>query len=171
MNPQNPRKEGYLPMKLLAKDSAEELIQASVLEVKKALQETHGVALFKVKMAEEEAERTVLVRKIDLEPDRKRITGMTLQEVSAEDIIRISVPVEAVGSPAPVTEKKAVLERPNGRVRVRCAVSDVPMRIEVPVEDMAIGKAITANDIDLPTGVQIAANGDAVLFKLKPTEA
>ena len=167
-NPQNPRKEGFLPMKLVAKDNETALIQASVQEVKKALQETHGVALFKVRMIKEAAERTVLVRKIDLEPDKKRITGMTLQEVADDDVIRISIPIEGIGTPSGVEEKTAVLERPTGRVRIRCAVSNVPMSIAVPISDLAVGKAISAKDIELPEGVEIVANGEAVLFNLRP---
>lgn len=158
-------------MKLVAKDNETALIQASVQEVKKALQDTHGVALFKVRMMEEEAERTVLVRKIDLEPDKKRITGMTLQEVSEDDVIRISVPIQSVGTPAGVEQKTAVLARPTGRVRIRCAVSNVPMSIEVPVGDLAIGTTIAAKDITLPEGVELVANGDAVLFSLTASEA
>lgn len=154
-------------MALVDKDNETALIQASVLEVKKALKETHGVALFQVRMPEDESDRTVLVKKVDLEPGKKRITHMTLQEVAPDDVIRISVPIEAVGKPKAVEEKEAVLERPTSRVRIRCSVSAVPMSIEVPVEDLEVGSSITAKDLDLPKGVEVVANEDAVLFTLK----
>lgn len=154
-------------MALVDKDNETALIQASVLEVKKALKETHGVALFQVRMPEDDSERTVLVKKVDLEPGKKRITHMTLQEVAPDDVIRISVPIEAVGKPKAVEAKEGVLERPVSRVRVRCSVSSVPMCIEVPIEDMKVGASITAKEIDLPEGVELVANEDAVLFNVK----
>lgn len=166
-NPHHPRKEGFLPMALVDKDKATALIQASVLEVKKALRETQGVALFQVRMAEDEADRTVLVKKVDLEPGKKRITHMTLQEVAPDDVIRISVPVQSVGNPQPVEAKEGVLERPTKRIRIRCSVSAVPKSIDVPIDAMTVGSSIAAKDIDLPDGVEIVANEEAVLFSVR----
>ena len=163
----NPRKEGFLPMALVDKDNGTELIQANVQEVKRALKEAHGVALFKVRMREDAADRTVLVKKVDMEADKKRITHLTLQQVEDTDVIRISVPLEMAGMPAAVEAREAVLERPNSRVRVRCAVSDVPASIPVSVADMKVGASITAKDLTLPAGVEVVSNADDVMFHVK----
>lgn len=154
-------------MALVDKDNETELIQANVQEVKRALKETHGVALFKVRMPEDDSDRTVLVKKVDMEPGKKRITHMTLQQVDDTDVIRISVPVEGDGIPASVEAKQASLERPNLRVRVRCSVADVPASIQVPLSGVELGATISAKDLAMPRGVEIVANEDAVLFHVK----
>lgn len=170
-HPANPRKEGFLPMALVDKDNETELIQANVQEVKRALKETHGVALFKVRMPDDDADRTVLVKKVDMESaDKKRITHMTLQQVDDTDVIRISVPIEMVGMPGAVEAKEAVLERPSARVRVRCAVAHVPASIPVQVGDMKVGTTFTTKQLTLPDGVEVVSEHDEVLFRVKAKE-
>ena len=157
-------------MALVDRDNATELIQANVQEVKRALKEAHGVALFKVRMLKDDCDRTVLVKKVDMEADKKRITHMTLQQVDDTDVIRISVPVEGTGVPACVEAKEAVLERPTSRVRVRCAVANVPASILVALGDAVLGATITARDLTMPEGVEVVANEDAILFHVRANE-
>ena len=87
------RARGILPMALIVKGQGTRLIQATIQDVRSAMQQSSGAAVFGVTLDRETRSIKVVVKDIQRDTISRNVVHMTLQEVKDDDMIRISVPV------------------------------------------------------------------------------
>lgn len=162
------RREGFLPMAIIHPHGDTELVKAPIKEVNHAIHEAAGLGIVECETLSGE-HKTMLVKQIDVEPVKKSIIHVTLQEVHDHDTVRISVPVVPKGSCRAVQLGDAVLVQPNLHIRVRAEVDRVPHEVEVDVSKLRVGESITVRHLRLPEGVVCLNSPDDPLFFLKPT--
>lgn len=81
------------------------------------------------------------------------------QLINAEEVISATVAVRAVG------ECSAELIQKMDGIAVQCKPADLIDEVKVDVEKLASGESILVKDIELPAGVTVNGDADAVVFQ------
>ena len=88
-----------------------------------------------------------------LEP--RNMDSLDFHEVSADEKVILTVPVETVGEPLGVKIGGGVLEHVLFKVKLRALPGDLPETLEVDVSTMEIGETVHIGELPLPEGVEI----------------
>jgi len=72
----------------------------------------------------------------------------------------VEIPIQITGEVAP----GGLLDQQMVRLAVEAEATQIPQGITVDVEGMAIGAAVHAGDLDLPSGVTLAAEPEALVL-------
>lgn len=166
--PKHLRKKGVVPMALVEPGQDTRLIQAPLHEVKNVIAHSSGVGMFELQLKGEGKKRTVVVKQIDQDILHRQLLNVTVMQITRDQVLTSDIPVNAVGTPQPVTDHVGVLVSPTSHVKVKGKAMDLPASIDVDVSGMQIGDSISVEAISLPEGVEIASSHDAVLFSLQP---
>lgn len=100
-------------------------------------------------------QRLALVQEVQHHPLNGQVLHVDFHEVSADEKVTITVPVESVGEPAGVKTGGGVLEHVLFKLKVRALPKDLPEFIEVDVSHLEVGQAIHLGDIVPPPGVEV----------------
>ncbi len=119
------------------------------------------------------AKRLALVQDVQHHPLSGKVLHVDFHEVKADEKVTIHVPVETVGVPVGVKSGGGVLEHVLHKLRVRALPQDLPVRIDVDVSALEVGKSIHIGEIPVPSGCEILGDkGVPVLSVAQPkTEA
>lgn len=163
----NLRKTGLVPMALFQKpDHAVRLIQASVIHVRQAVSQAHGVGMFDIQIEGEAKPRSVIIKHVDQDYMTHRLNNVTLLEVSRDDLITADIPVLHSGTPESVESGIALLASPQSTIKIRGKVSELPSQVEVDVTGLEIGGHIVASEVALPEGIELISPPDTLLFSV-----
>lgn len=100
-------------------------------------------------------QRLALVQEVQHHALSGQVLHVDFHEVSANEKVTITVPVESVGEPAGVKTGGGVLEHVLFKLKVRALPKDLPEFIEVDVSHLEVGQAIHLGDIVPPPGVEV----------------
>jgi large subunit ribosomal protein L25 len=101
------------------------------------------------------AKRLALVQEIQHHPLGRNILHVDFHEVTENEKVTISVPLETVGEAAGVKNSGGVLEHVVFKLKVRALPKDLPEQMIVDVSHLELGKSIHLGDIKPPAGVEI----------------
>ena len=156
-------------MALISRDHGTTLLQASRTDVQRALRHLDGHGGIDLEIEDEKGKKKVIVKHVENNPLHGGILTVTLQEVSAKDVVKLDVSVIAVNQRA--DEQGTVLTQPTTQVRLQGKMSDIPSNIEVDVSHLEVGHHVNAGDIVLPDGVKLLSSPDATLFSMQVLKA
>ena len=108
----------------------------------------------------------VLIQDIQYDHLGKEILHIDFLRVSATDTIKITVPVELRGVAAGV-KGGGVIIQPLHNLHIECLVSARPESIRVKIDDLQIGQAIHVRELQVPAGVKIMHDAEAVVVQVK----
>lgn len=98
---------------------------------------------------ENDTTHTVLIREVQHHP----LTGLPLHvdfyEVSMDQSVAVSIPLELVGTPVGVTRDGGILEHLLREIEVECLPGDIVEQIDLDVSAMEVGANLTVADIPL----------------------
>jgi large subunit ribosomal protein L25 len=169
LKPHQMRRNGIIPMALISRDHGTTLLQASRTDVQRALRHLDGHGGIDLEIEDEKGKKKVIVKHVENNPLHGGILTVTLQEVSAKDVVKLDVSVIAVNQRA--DEQGTVLTQPTTQVRLQGKMSDIPSNIEVDVSHLEVGHHVNAGDIALPDGVKLLSSPDATLFSMQVLKA
>jgi large subunit ribosomal protein L25 len=109
-------------------------------------------------------QRLALLQEIQHHPLSRKVVHVDFHEVSANEPVTVSIPVQATGEAVGVKTGGGVLEHVLHKLRVRALPKDLPEVIVVDVSALEIGKAIHIGELTLPAGVEILGNKDFVVL-------
>jgi large subunit ribosomal protein L25 len=98
--------------------------------------------------------RLALVKEVQHHVVSGKILHVDFHEVSAQEKVVVSVPVEPVGEAIGV-KSGGILEHVLFKVKVRALPRDLPEVLKVDVSHLEIGKAVHIGEIPSPPGVEI----------------
>ena len=100
---------------------------------------------------------TVLLRDMQRHPFKQLILHFDFQRVSADQQIRVAVPLHFLNEEISPAGKAAdvVVTHELNEVAVTCLPKDLPEFIEVDLADFALGDVIHLSQLTLPAGVEI----------------
>jgi len=104
------------------------------------------------------SERAIL-RDLQRHPFKPTLVHMDLQRVSADEAIRVHVPVHLVNEEMckGVKTGGGMINRQLNEVEVECLPGDLPEAIEVDVAQLGVGESVHLSELVLPAGVTVVA--------------
>ena len=101
-----------------------------------------------------------LPKAVQRDPIRGDIEHVDLILVRRGEKVTVEVPVQVTGE----IESGGLLDQQMVRLTVEAEATNIPQGITVDVEGMEIGASVHARDLDLPSGVTLAADPDALVL-------
>jgi len=113
------------------------------------------------------------------EPLKGTLLHVDLKRIALDKMLRVAVPVVAVGEAPGVKTQGGILEYVLREAEVECLPADIPERIEADISHLLIGAPVRAKDLKVPPGVRITTDPEqsvvhVVALKVveeKPAEA
>jgi len=164
--PNKLRNRGLLPIALVERSHVTLPLQGEIAELRHALAHLDSHGRMELNIQGEKKSRRAIVKQIDQDPLRHGLIHLTLQEVADDDMVRVDVPVLAIGHSADTEAAGITLQTITDHVKVKGRVKDIPERIEVDVSSLHTGEHISAGDIALPEGIELISPPDATLFTI-----
>jgi large subunit ribosomal protein L25 len=101
-----------------------------------------------------------LPKAVQRDPIRGYVEHVDLIMVRQGEKVTVEIPVTTTGDVAP----DGLLDQQLVQISVDAEATNIPPGIEVNVEDMPIGRAVHAGDLDLPEGVTLAVEPDILVL-------
>jgi large subunit ribosomal protein L25 len=109
-------------------------------------------------------QRLALLQQVQHHPLTRQVLHVDFHEVSANEPVTVSIPVQATGESVGVKTAGGVLEHVLHKVRVRALPKDLPEVIVVDVSTLEVGQAIHIGELAPPAGVEILGNKEFVVL-------
>lgn len=159
------RREGILPANIYGKDIqsiAVQLPSKNFEEIYKTVGET---GLIDVEVNGEL--KPVLIKNVQTQPLSNTILHTDFYQVNLKEKITSMVPLEIVGTPKAVEENIGLLLTPISEIEIEALPTDLPEKIEVPVEHLAnIDDQITVGDLKIPSSIEVKTDSEQVVAKI-----
>ncbi len=115
--------------------------------------------------------RHALIREVQVQPVTQEVLHVDFLEVSAQDLVQLSVRVAPRGEPAGAKEG-GVLDIVMHEVEVEYRAAsvmagEVGEEFRIDVSGLEIGHSICVSDLALPEGARVVTPGDRVIFAVR----
>ena len=152
------RKDGQLPAIVFG--HKQEAV-AVLLDAHEFLNELHhGHRLIDLEVGK--AKEKVIVKDLQYDYLGKNIIHVDLMRVDITETIKLTVPVELRGT-AKGTHDSGIIEEHLDHLEVECKATDIPETIVVSVKEVGVGDSIHAKDVELPAGVKLVTDDEALI--------
>lgn len=124
-----------------------------------------GEKLFELRL--DGSTQTVLLKDLQFDYLGTQIIHADLARVSLTDRVTVRVPIHLIGEAPGLKTAGAILMHPTGEVQVECVVTEIPEFIEVSIDTLDVGHAVTAGDLKLPSSaMKLATDPHAILAQI-----
>lgn len=169
------RTEGLVPGVVYAKGKAATSMTLNVEELRAALKHGHNVVLELdfakgaegAGAAKGKGSRYAVVKELQFHPVKRQLLHVDLHEVDLAVEIESQVSIEAVGTPAGLTDG-GVIDWERREVTVRALPGEMPASLELDISGLHIGHHLTVSALIAPKGVTIVDDPEAMLIALVP---
>jgi len=120
--------------------------------------------IFLLKLGDKE--RHAMIRNTQLDPISRQVVHIDFQRVEMDQKVRVTVPVELVGTAYGVKTEGGMIDFVTREVHIECLPGDIPKHLECDVTDVHIGQHVEAKDLKLPEGVTLLDDPDRVIVSL-----
>jgi len=152
------RRAGKVPAVLYGRGEEPKHVALPTLEFAAAIRR-HGIsALFEVEITDG-TKVLALPKAIQRDPIKDTIEHVDMLLVRRGEKVTVEVPVRLVGEPA----RDTVVVQESTLLSVSAEATRVPDALEVSIEGMAAGTQVTAGEISLPEGVELAVDPETVV--------
>ena len=159
------RKEGLLPANIYGKGVKSLSVQVPYKEFEKVYKEAGETGIVDVDIAGEV--RPSLIHNVQQDYYKHVLLHADFFQVNLKEKVKAMVKIATVGEPKAVSEKLGLLMQTLSEVEVEALPTDLPDKIEVNVEPLAVLDAqITVGEIKLPPGVTILTDASQVVAKI-----
>jgi len=160
------RRDGVLPMALIAKGGETKKVQADRVEIRTMFNDITGVAIFEVKI--DDGKNThVMMKDVQRDPVSRQVTHMTVMEITDEDVVKVFVPVTVEGTPKAVAKRMATLMVPMNQLEIKAKVKDLPDVITVDTSNMGQNDKIVVGDLKMGDKIEFLNSDATVLASTK----
>ncbi|HVT18290.1 MAG TPA: 50S ribosomal protein L25 [Thermoanaerobaculia bacterium] len=119
--------------------------------------------IFLLKLAGSGKERHAMIRDMQVDPISRQVIHIDFLRVSMTEKVRVSVPIELVGTAYGVKTEGGMLDFVTREVHVECLPGDIPKHLQLEVSELHIGQHREAGDLALPKGVALLDEPDRVI--------
>jgi len=128
------------------------------LIVHAAEQESFYSSILEIKVADGRAQK-VIVRDVHHHPYKSEIMHLDFQRVSAEQVLRMSVPIHYTGEDESEAGKESglIIQHLVTEIEISALPADLPEYLDVDLSELMAGDVVMLSDIQLPEGVVIPA--------------
>ena len=150
------RKEEIVPAVVYGKDFTPVNIQAPYLDIARTVREagTHSP----VELMIDGKKQTTLIKSVDIDHVKNRISHVSFQAISSDQIVTTEVPLIVVGFEESEASKAGLESMQSmDSIEVKAKPNDLPEKLEVVATDVKeAGDKLTVSDIKLPKSVVLA---------------
>ncbi len=115
--------------------------------------------------------KKVIVREIQYNPLKHLPIHVDFYLVNLDRTIEIKVPLELVGTPAPVAQKAGTLTQAVHELHVECLPTAIPASITADVSGLLLGHSLHVRDLVVPAGVTILDSPDQTVAAVAGLQA
>lgn len=151
------RGAGSIPVNLYGHGEANASLSVPLEQVVAVIK--HGGKL--VKLSGDITE-TALLREVQWDTYSKEVIHIDLIRVSEKELVETTVAIELKGS-APGTTEGGVLQFVLHELHIECPAISIPDKLFANINDLHLGKAIHASDIQLPEGAKLTSDPHLVI--------
>jgi large subunit ribosomal protein L25 len=120
--------------------------------------------IFLLKLGDKE--RHAMIRDMQLDPVSRQVVHIDFQRVRLDQNVRVTVPIELVGTAYGVKTEGGLLDFVTREVHLECLPAEIPKHIECDVTNVHVGQHVEAKDLRLPPGVTLLDEPDRVIVAL-----
>ena len=121
----------------------------------------HGNRLFDVKMGAKT--ETMLIKAVQYDHLGKDIIHADLVRVDLTERVKVTVPIELYGTSVG-SHEGGIIDEHLSNLEIECTAASIPEFIEVSIKEIDVGDSIHAKDIELPDGVKLVTNPEALML-------
>jgi large subunit ribosomal protein L25 len=159
------RKEGLFPANIYGKGVKSLAVQVPYKEFEKVYKEAGETGIVDVGVAGEV--RPALIHNVQQDYYKHTLLHADFFQVNLKEKVKAMVKIITLGEPKAVADKLGLLIQPLSEVEIEALPTDLPDKIEVNVEPLAVLDAqITVGEIKLPAGVTILTDPSQVVAKI-----
>ena len=155
------RKVGNIPGIIYGHGLDPEAVTIAEHEMELAL--LHGERLLELDLAGKI--ENVLIKDIQYDTFGNEILHVDFTRVDLNELVEVTVTISLGGTPQGVKEG-GVLQQAVAEIRVECPVQHIPEEIKVMVTEMQIDDRMTLGQIELPEGVKLLDDPEAMLCSI-----
>jgi large subunit ribosomal protein L25 len=128
-----------------------------------------GEKVFRLNLPGAKAEgQTVLLKELQWDYLGSALVHCDFARVNLTDRVKAKVPIHLIGEAVGLKQAGAILMHPTNEVEVECVLKDLPDFLEVQINELDVGHAITAGDIKLPTegGLKLVTDKHSIVAQI-----
>jgi large subunit ribosomal protein L25 len=107
---------------------------------------------------------TALAREIQKHPYRDEYLHIDLIQIDLTQTVEADVQIDFVGIPLGVKEEGGLVQTINSSISISALPTNIPTSIELDISALNVGDNLTATDVNLPEGVELANEDDESLL-------
>ena len=107
---------------------------------------------------------TALAREIQKHPYRDEYLHIDLIQIDLTQTVEADVQIDFVGIPVGVKEEGGLVQTINSSISISALPTNIPTSIELDISSLNVGDNLTATDLSLPEGVELASEDDDSLL-------
>lgn len=134
----------------------------------------HSLAEFilvdlEIKEAENAQQRRLaLIKEVQHHPLNGQILHVDFQEVTENQTVTVTVPLETIGEAFGVKQQGGALEHVLFHVKLQAVPRALPEVIYVDVTDLKLNETLTLGDVPIPEGVELLGDTSIPVATIKP---
>jgi len=146
------RRDGRVPAVIYGHGRAAKALAVEGRELERVLGSGHRV----IRIREGDRVLRALIREVQVQPVTQRLLHVDFVEVSAEDMVTLSVPVRFSGQPEGAKDG-GVIDIAMHEVSITCRADAVVDELKADLSRLRLGEALHVSDVEMPEGVHPAA--------------
>lgn len=162
------RRSGRIPAVLYGKGKSTS-ITLEPSRVKKLIMLGHAESTLidlKLEGAADKSDKIAILRDYQTDPLTGELLHADFFEVSMDEKIRVTVPIELTGkTPAGVTEG-GLLQLVSREVEIECLPSMIPDNVQADASALGIGDSLHIRDISIPEGIRFVSDPEQVVLTI-----
>ena len=162
------RRSGRIPAVLYSKGESTS-ISLSPINVRKLIMLGHAESTLidlKLEGPDDKSDKIAILRDYQKDPLTGELLHADFFEVSMDEKIRVTVPVELTGkTPAGVVEG-GLLQLVTREVEIECLPSIIPDNLLADASALGIGESLHIRDINIPEGVRFVSDPEQVVLTI-----
>jgi large subunit ribosomal protein L25 len=155
------RQKGLIPAVVYGRKSEPRHVAVDPAVLLKAIETPHKFnTVLTLKM--DGTEQAVLFKEYEVDPVTRRLLHADFLAVKMDEPVTVAVPVVTVGTAIGATEG-GILSLATHEITVQALPSKIPVRIEVDVTELKIGRSIHVSELKAPEGCKFKFGSDYVV--------
>jgi large subunit ribosomal protein L25 len=153
------RREGKIPAVVYGGHSEPVTLSLQQVEMLHAADnESFFSSILEIKVGKDRTQQ-VVVRDLHRHPFKPVIMHIDFMRVSAEEVLKISVPIHFIGEDESPAGKASgvVIQHQLTEIEITALPKDIPEFLAVDLSDMDAGDAVMLSSVELPEGVSVPA--------------
>ncbi|WP_045740061.1 MULTISPECIES: 50S ribosomal protein L25/general stress protein Ctc [Actinoplanes] len=161
------RRAGLVPAVLYGHGEAPQHIALPAREFAAAIRHGGINQIFTIDIAGNAAATLALPKAIQRDPIKDTFEHVDLLIVKRGEKIQVDIPVTLTGEAA----KNTLIVHESNTVAVVADALRLPAELEVSIDGLEAGSHVTAGDVKLPSGVELAVEADVVLANITAAQS